>query len=238
VIEDPNFALIKPDFAFALHNIPGQACHKILCKVGSFSCAVKSMIIKLTGKTAHASKPETGINPALAIADIIYAAKEINKQMPEGTFATLVHSIIGEKAYGISAGYGEVHFTLRGRSNTDMTHLWGILTARISEIAKQHQLNMTSNSTEEFMANTNDMHAVDHVKQATIENNFHYEDMTNPNPWGEDFGWITSNERGAMFGLGNGMGPDLHNPDYDFSDELIPTGVAMFHTLIRQILTA
>ena len=115
VFEDPDFEKIKPDIAFSLHNVPGYEMHQIRCKVGSFTPAVKSMIIKFRGKTAHAAKPETGINPALAIADIIQSNDRVNKSSPEGSVSTLVHTIIGEKAYGISAGYGEVHITMRGK---------------------------------------------------------------------------------------------------------------------------
>jgi hypothetical protein len=34
----------------------------------------------------------------------------------------------------------------------------------------------------------------------------------------------TQHFSGAMFGLGSGTTPALHNPDYDFPDEIIPTG--------------
>jgi len=40
-----------------------------------------------------------------------------------------------------------------------------------------------------------------------------------------------------MFGLGSGVHtPGLHHPAYDFPDELIPTGLAMFEGIIREIL--
>jgi metal-dependent amidase/aminoacylase/carboxypeptidase family protein len=39
-----------------------------------------------------------------------------------------------------------------------------------------------------------------------------------------------------MFGLGAGNDtPALHNPDYDFPDKLIPTGINMFRSIIDQI---
>ena len=40
-----------------------------------------------------------------------------------------------------------------------------------------------------------------------------------------------------MFGLGAGTDvPDLHNPDYDFPDDIIETGISMFKNIINQIL--
>ena len=41
-----------------------------------------------------------------------------------------------------------------------------------------------------------------------------------------------------MFGLGSGeKTPALHNPDFDFPDELIETGVKTFYGIINQLLS-
>ncbi len=235
VYEDPAFAKIKPDIAFSLHNIPGQPMHQIRCKPGSFSRAVKSMIIQLKGKTAHASKPETGLNPGLAVAEICFAADRITKEAEAGSLITLIHTRVGDKAYGVSAGDGEAHFTLRAYTNEGLQTIWDALTREAAAIAVAHGLEIDFDFTEEFIANTNDEGAVQMVRDAARNHNLEYVEMTESNPWGEDFGAITSNVRGVMFGLGAGeKNPDLHNPDYDFPDELIGTGAAMFIDLIRQ----
>lgn len=237
VFEDKNFAKVKPDIAFSLHNIPGEKMHRILCKDGSFSRAVKSMIIRLEGKTAHASKPETGVNPGRAAAEIVQAAESINKGAATGSLITLIHVTVGEKAYGVSAGYGEVHFTLRGLDNAALDTIWTQLEERAREIAGREKLGVSFGFTEEFMANTNAPEAAAMVRKAANDLGYDYAEMSQPNPWGEDFGLIISNVPGAMFGLGAGENsPDLHNPDYDFPDELIETGQAMFVNLIRRAL--
>ena len=67
---------------------------------------------------------------------------------------------------------------------------------------------------------------------ASTENAFHTIDQ--PFRWGEDFGEITSRYKGAMFGLGAGENrPDLHNPDYDFPDEILSNGIEMMVALIK-----
>ena len=51
------------------------------------------------------------------------------------------------------------------------------------------------------------------------------------------FGLFTQKFKGAMFGLGSGEDcPALHNPDYDFPDEIIETGIAMFKEIITTTL--
>ncbi|MDN3683716.1 hypothetical protein QW180_04915 [Vibrio sinaloensis] len=65
----------------------------------------------------------------------------------------------------------------------------------------------------------------------------HYQVMADPMRWSEDFGQFTVvAKQGAMFALGAGeLSPQLHNPDYDFDDSLIPVGKALFLDLIKQI---
>jgi hypothetical protein len=41
-----------------------------------------------------------------------------------------------------------------------------------------------------------------------------------------------------MFGLGSGKSSCLHNPDYDFPDDIILTGINLFHQISKQILNA
>jgi metal-dependent amidase/aminoacylase/carboxypeptidase family protein len=60
-----------------------------------------------------------------------------------------------------------------------------------------------------------------------------------PFTFGEDFGLFTQQFKGAMLGLGAGENsPALHNPDYDFPDEIIETGIQLFHQITKEILNA
>lgn len=63
VLNDKNFDFEHIDYVFALHNLPGYELGKTIIKKGIFTATVKSLIIKLKGKTAHAAQPETGYNP-------------------------------------------------------------------------------------------------------------------------------------------------------------------------------
>lgn len=67
VLNDEKFAQIKPDYVFALHNLPGFMAGSVVVKPGIFAAASKGMIIKLHGKTSHASEPETGLRRRLLL---------------------------------------------------------------------------------------------------------------------------------------------------------------------------
>ena len=60
--------------------------------------------------------------------------------------------------------------------------------------------------------------------------------MENQFRWYEDFDSCTNKYNGARFGLGSGINhPQLHNPDYDFPDEIIENGVKIFYHIYKQI---
>ena len=242
VYADPKFKSLKPDFVFALHNLPRYDQNQIVVKNNTFTCAVNSIIIKLKGRTSHAGEPEKGINPALALAEITHAFQQhIQADITKDNFC-LISSIyikMGKKAYGISAGAGETHFTVRTDKNEQMKKIEAALEDTARKIAQKHQLDCTIKWKQNFHANENNIEAVDYVRKAAASNNFDLLEKESPFTWGEDFGIFTQEYAGAMFGLGAGTDtPALHNPDYDFPDAIIPTGVAIFHQIAKQITDA
>ena len=114
VINDPQFAHFKPDYAFALHNLPGHPMGKVLIREGSFNCASRGMTIELEGKTAHAAYPETGISPALVLADLIQTLPDLANSLSKDQLVmlTLIHCSMGEEAFGTSAGSGKLLATI------------------------------------------------------------------------------------------------------------------------------
>ena len=108
------------DKAFALHNIPGYPLHAVLCKEGSFTCAVVSVSITLTGKTSHAAEPQKGISPIpamLTIVDELSRWNNTDMQSDNYFLSTIVEIHVGEEAYGVSAGNGVIRATLRAKTD-------------------------------------------------------------------------------------------------------------------------
>jgi metal-dependent amidase/aminoacylase/carboxypeptidase family protein len=197
------------------------------------------MIIKLHGKTSHAGEPDRGINPALAIAEILQETNAIQVSRDERHFkqVTPIQVEMGEEAFGVSAGYGEVKLTIRSWDNEVIQELADQCEQIAREAAKRHRLKVEVSWTQYFPANQNDEDMVDLIQRAAELNGFGYKHKKRPFRWGEDFGHFSKQFEGAMFGIGSGKKtPALHNPDYDFPEELILTGVSMFSTIIDELL--
>lgn len=241
VINDLKFKNIQPDYVFALHNLPGESLHTIVVTKDVFTPTVQSVAIYLKGKQAHASEPENGINPAGAIAEFINSFNLLNNtNLHDKEFALLtpIHILMGEKAYGISAGYGELHYTLRSWTEEVMENLKNNLNVLTENICQKHQLSFLKEWFDYFPATINDGYCNKLIKNAAEINGFTVIEKAHPFKFGEDMGWFSRKYKVGMFGLGAGLNsPALHHDDYDFPDEIINTGIQMFTTIITQILT-
>jgi len=239
VVEDPEFKQIEPDFVFGLHNIPGTESNKILLKLGTFAAASKGMTVKLFGKTSHAAEPENGISPANAISQIIRQLHELieNKALfSDLTLLTIIHIRMGEISFGTTPGYAEIMITLRAFENSDMDLLTRKVEKIIKEIAVLEQLKCEISYNEVFPAVVNDAKCLEMVEQAAKTNGFNTGYLSKPFKWSEDFSYYTQKYKGCFFGLGAGLNqPQLHNPEYNFPDEIIETGINVFFEIYKII---
>jgi len=239
VLNDEKFKELHVDYSFALHNLPGFPSGSVLLRKGTFASASKGIIIKLYGKTSHAAEPENGISPAIAMSNIIKQLNAIsnsNDLFADFSIVTVVHAQLGELAFGTSPGYAHVMATLRTYSNSDMQKLTVEVEKLVNENAAVNNLKVEMSYTEEFPATVNNPELTELIEYSakSCDNNFQYIDL--PFRWSEDFAHFTQAFPGALFGLGSGMNhSQLHNPDYDFPDEIIESGVKIFSEIFSQI---
>jgi amidohydrolase len=240
VVADPRFGGIAPDFAFSLHNLPGVPLGEVRLKTGVVNCASRGMRIVLDGKTAHSSMPETGLSPMMAVSQLMPALPALGR----GTFAdddfsmvTVTHAEMGEAVFGIAPGKAEVWATLRTRRDDRMADLCAAAEALVTKIAGQHRLSARWDYHEIFVASVNAPDAVEHLRQALREEGVVHGEEALPMRASEDFGVFGHKAASAMFFLGAGeRHPALHNPDYDFPDDLIPIGARIFMRTVRNLL--
>lgn len=239
VVNHPEFSKIEPDYIFALHNIPGVEMHKILIKEGSFAAASKGLTVKLYGKTSHAAEPENGINPANAISKVIHELHLLRNrktQFEDLILLTIINIQLGEIAFGTSPGYAEIRITLRSFKNNDMDLLTTETEQIIKRIAEEENLKCALEYSEVFPATVNHKECVELIQESARENQLSIETISKPFKWSEDFGYYTEKYKGGFFGLGAGINqPALHNPNYNFPDEIIDTGINTFFSIYHKI---
>lgn len=231
--------LCQPDFCFALHNIPGAAVNTILIKKGLITPSVISADLFVTGKTAHAAEPKNGLNPSYLISKFILETEklqETDSSSKDFKLITPIYTETGSRNFGISAGKSQSGFTLRTLSNHAMNKLRHEFTELAENLSKNYGMNIEINWLEEFSSISNSTICTNFILEAAEELNLNVINKSEAFPWGEDFGLFTEKYQGAMFGLGAGVEtPALHNPDYDFPNQILDSGSRMFLKLIELV---
>lgn len=239
VIADPKFAAITPDYAFSLHNMPGLPFGHVWLKDGIANCASRGLKIVLTGKTAHASAPETGTSPMRAISSLMPALTALSGGSLDGrdfVLATVTHAVLGEEAFGIAPGHGEIWVTLRTMTDGQMQALTDAAKKLVRQAAETDGLDVEMTYHDIFGHCDNDPDAAKILRAALEAENVSHE-AGDTFRASEDFGRFGAVSKSAMFFLGAGEShPAVHNPNYDFPDDLIPIGARIFMRTARDLL--
>ncbi len=223
---------------YGLHNLPGFPLGTVVLNYHTFAAASTGVVYHLSGRATHASTPEKGINPGLAVAEIIQQCARLNSRPnalgEDFSQATLICVRLGEESFGTSAGDAEVMLTLRAYTNQAMEHLLSKANAIVGEIASRHHLVLFHQLRDPFRATENNSTHVEHIEEYC---GCRVQHILTPMRWSEDFSNYLVHFPGAMFGIGAGEHhAELHHPDYDFPDDLIlPAAQVFFRILLAPI---
>lgn len=239
VVEDDRWPEIRPDYAFAYHNVPGRPLGEIGLRSGPGNCASRGMQILFQGKSSHAAAPEDGLSPASAMAGLMTSLPALGShKIGEDGFAlsTLTHAYLGEPTFGIAPANGELRVTLRTMSNTRMETLIADALEQVER--SKGALDVVVQWHDIFPSVVNDADATAIARDAALELGHMIKEMEQPMRWSEDFGRIGDDgSKAAMLYIGSGEAlPQLHNPDYDFPDALLPIAIDQFCGIVERLL--
>ncbi len=238
VIADPKFGQLRPDWVFALHNLPGYALGAVVVRPGTFSCASRGMVVEFTGRAAHAAQPETGCSPAGAMCQLIATCDALGTEFAgtgELAFATVVGARLGERAFGTAPALASIFATLRCESDETMARMIEHCEATALRLADAADLGVKISYEDIYAATSNDEQAIACIRRVAAP----LELILVPEPfrWSEDFGRFTARWPGALFGIGSGTAcAALHDADYEFPDELIAPAAALMLRIVADRL--
>ncbi len=240
VIADPRFVGLRPDLAFSWHNLPGLPRGAVALAEGPVNCASRGMRITLTGRTAHASQPENGRSPMQAMAGLMPALAALapgGALGPGYAMITVTHARLGERAFGVAPGEAEIWATLRTMVDADMDRLRLAAEALAQQAAEAAGLALTVSYEDVFDHCENAPAAVALLRRALDAEGIAHGPGDLPMRGSEDFGRFGQTTPAAMFFLGAGVDhASLHNPDYDFPDDLIAIGARVMLRTVRDVL--
>lgn len=224
---------------FAYHNMPGVPRGTASMRVGTTNCASRCVAVFFTGHPSHAGHPEKGLNPALAMAELMLAIPGFiaPENWSDLVLVTIVNAQLGESAtgaapYGVSPGEGAVRFTCRAVHEEELNTVVSRLEALARKLGEKYGLAVdVVDEDTAFPETVAHAQSVEKVRAACAAAGVPVMEKAEPGRASEDFGHYTKLIPGVIFLMGAGDGPAVHTHEYDFDDSLIAPAVEIFKKL-------
>jgi hippurate hydrolase len=245
MVEEGLFKRFPVDAVYALHNWPGLPVGKIAVRPVAMMAATDEIKLKVRGRGGHAALPHLAADPVVATAHIITALQTIASRNANPVDA-LVVSICSMQTSQVGA-YNVIpaHVELVGTVRTFSPEMRELAEKRIQEIATSVAQGLGASAEVEYRRGY--PATVNTEKEAVFaaqvgEKVFGKGNVVTdgePTMGGEDFSYMLQARPGAYVFLGQGGaqgGCFLHNPGYDFNDEVIPLGAGYLAALVEESL--
>jgi amidohydrolase len=254
MIDDGLFERFPVEAAFAMHNWPAMPPGMVGINPGPMMAAADRITITITGKGGHGAHAYMTIDPVLVAGHIITAVQSIvarNVKAVDSAVISLCAMQAGDPgAMSVIPGEAVLVGTVRTFSPAVQTMVERRLHELCSAIAQAFGATAAIKYERVYPATINTareaMFAAD-VAASIVGDSQVKRDME-PSMGAEDFSFMLQVKPGAYLRLGQGDGTHddgtgsgtgqpgcfLHNSRYDFNDEVLPLGAALFAGLVEQ----
>jgi amidohydrolase len=247
MIKEGLFEKFPMEAVFGMHNWPGPQMGKFAVSPGPVMASSSEFKVTIHGKGAHAALPYLGLDPVPVACQIVQAFQTIisrnKKPIDAGVISvTMIHA--GEATNVIPDSC-----ELQGTVRTFTAEVLDLIEKRMKEIAEHTSAAFGVTCEFEFDRNypptINSAYEAEFCRKvmAGIVGSDNVE-VQEPTMGAEDFAYMLqakpgaycfiANGEGGHRDMGHGTGPCmLHNPSYDFNDELIPLGATYWVELAQ-----
>ena len=244
MIDEGLFDKYPVESVYGMHNIPGMPVGSFAMKPGPIMASFDIFNLKIIGKGGHAAMPHTAIDPIIIGTKIVDAyqsivSRYIDPQQPVVLSVTQFH---GGDAYNVIPNEIEMKGTIRCFSSTVQLAMEKQMKQITSSICSAYGADYEFEYEHRYPATVNSEDEVE--VSAKVAKEISGEDMVSlsptPSMGSEDFAFMLQEKPGSYIWIGNGDQEGscmLHNPGYDFNDEILPIGATYWVNIAEETLS-
>ncbi len=240
MLQDDLFQRFPCNAVYGMHNRPGMPVGKYGIAPGTAMAGGGFFDISIIGKGAHGARPEESIDPVLVACHIGAALQSIvSRNVSARETAVLsVTRILSGDAYNVIPQTATLGGTVRTMKRETMTFVEQGMRRIVSGVAAGFGATAEVDFRLIFAPLVNHPTEFQAIADAAAE--LVGDDNVNrqqpPAQASEDFAFMLEKVPGAYINLGNGDSASVHNHLYNFNDEAIPFGSALFARLVERQL--
>ena len=243
MIRDGLFEKFPMEAIFGMHNRPSSPVGQFVIRPGPMMAGGAFFDIRIDGKGAHGGRPDASVDPVLVAAHITTALQSIVSRniKPIDPLVISVTQVHAGEAYNVIPQSATMSGTVRAFTNDVMEFTEARIRDISQDIAKAFGASATMDfriiflplintaSEAEFAADT----AAELVGEENMERNGPQQMSS------EDFSYMLDKCPGAYMYIGNKGGDcdrEVHNPGYDFNDDILALGASYYARLVERRL--
>ena len=243
MVKEGLFERFPAEAVYGMHNWPGLPPGEIAVRTGPMMAACDEFEITVEGTGAHGAMPHLGVDPVVAAAQIVTALQSLVSRNVDPLEAGVVSvtMIHGGDAFNVIPQAVQLAGTVR----TFKACVRETIATGIQRIAESTAAALGARATVKVEArfpatvNTADETVRAEAAAAAVVGAERVHRDLAPCMGSEDFAFMLGEKPGSYVWIGNGAGAGgcfLHNPGYDFNDEILPVGASYWATLVEREL--
>lgn len=245
MVEDGLFRRWKIDEVYALHNQPGVMAGRLCTRVGSIMSSETGFVIEISGTGGHAAFPHMLTDPLVAGAQVVTALQTVvsrNMNILEEQTVVSVTEFVTNGGVNIIPSKVTLKGDIRALSLEALEKVSRcverVVDGQCRSAGVTHSLRLHTG----FPATINTRSQTEQALQAAVATvgEGGVDGGCIPFMGSEDFSFLLQEVPGCYLLIGNGIGDEggvpLHNPLYDFNDNILMTGVEFWVNLARKRL--
>lgn len=243
MIKEGLFTRFPVDAVYGLHNWPGIALGTMGVRPGPMMASADFLEIDVTGKGGHGALPHLAVDPVVVAAHIITALQTLISRSTDPLQSAVVSITVieGGGAYNVIPEL----VRMRGTVRTFSPAIRDMLESGIQRIACGVASSLGATALVRYQRKfpvlinaAREVHVAIRAGTAVV-GAANVDEAVTPVMGSEDFAFMLEAKPGAYVFLGQGGRPGscmVHNPEYDFNDELLPIGASYWASLVEHAL--
>lgn len=238
MINDGLFSRFPCEAVYAIHNWPELPLGQVQTRPGAIMAAADRFDIRVLGGGGHAAQPHLTRDTLLATSELVVQLNTLVSRAldPCETALLTVTRMQGGFSHNMIPAEANITGTVRSFSPAAQATIEARLRQMAEHITAAHGLHAEVSYLRYYPATLNSAAEAQFCLQALTQAGITAEAAPQPALTSEDFAFMLQARPGAYLWLGSAPCKPLHHAAYDFNDALIPHGVNVFVTLIRQAL--
>ena len=244
MIEEGLFERFPMDAVYGMHNWPGLPAGQFAVHSGPVMACSDQFDIVLRGHGAHAAFPHQGRDPVPAAAALVQALQGVvsrNLDPLDAAVLSITRLVADGGAYNVIPERAELRGTVRAFRPEVQDQVEAAMERICAGIGAAHGVQIAFTYQRGYPPSVNDAAAAARCR-AVLEDLVGVENVRTelrPSMGAEDFAYMLMQRPGCYVWIGNGSGEGgcmLHNPHYDFNDQILPLGASYWVRLTQRLL--